>query len=114
MDMRLTIENYKNLEGTWDNLTIVDVTETLKYYYFGCHYPGESTIHVVPLLRDSATLYGYRNIFYFVGVDGNTSQGVTPDWLADKANAKKTIADEFHSRYHHSQSIFAKKVNTTI
>lgn len=103
--MRLTIENYKNLEGTSDNLTIVDITETPNYYYFGCHYPGESAVHHVPLLRDSATLYGYRNIFYFVGVDGNTSQGVTPDWLEDKANAKKTIGDEFYSRYHHKKII---------
>ena len=101
--MRLTIQNYKNLEGAWHDITIVDITETHSHYYFGCHYPNDSYVHVVPLRRDSATLYGYRNIFYFVGIDGLKSQGVTPEWLEDKGNAKKTIRDEFLSRYNHKK-----------
>ena len=102
--MRLTIQNYKNLEGTWDDIIIDAITETHSHYYFGCHFPNDTYVHVVPLSRDSALQYGYHtNIFYFVGVDGNTSQGVTPEWLEDKGNAKKTITDEFLSRYNHKK-----------
>ena len=101
--MRLTIQNYKNLEGTWDDIIIDDITETHTHYYFGCHYPNDSYVHVVPLRRDGESLYGYRNIFYFVGIDGLKSQGVTSEWLEDKENAKKTIRDEFLSRYNHKK-----------
>ena len=101
--MKLTIRNYQKLEGEWPELTITDVTVTLQYYYFGCHYPNESTVHVVPLKRDGVKLYNYANVFYFVGPDGDNSQGVTTDWFGDMINARATILDEFNRRYNYKK-----------
>jgi hypothetical protein len=106
--MKLTIKNYEKIKGEWPGVTIDDITETLQYYYFGCHYPNESTIHVVPLQRDGVNLYNYANVFYFVGPDGDNSQGVTTDWFSDMLNAVGTVRDEFIKRYNHN------KINTTI
>ena len=101
--MILTIKNYEKIKGGWAGFTIADVTETLHYYYFGCHYPNESTVHVVPLKRDGVKLYNYANVFYFVGPDGDNSQGVTTDWFGDMDNAVSTVRDEFYKRYHHKK-----------
>jgi hypothetical protein len=101
--MTLTIKNYEKIKGGWAGFTIADVTETLHYYYFGCHYPNESTIHVVPLKRNGLKMYGYSAIFCFVGPDGDDSQGITCDWFVDKLNAVDTIRNEFIKRYHHKK-----------
>jgi hypothetical protein len=102
--MILTIKNYEKIKGGWAGFTIADVTETLHYYYFGCHYPNESTIHVVPLQRNGIVkLYGVGPVFYFVGPDGDDSEGITADWFVDKLNAVSTIRNEFIKRYHHKK-----------
>jgi hypothetical protein len=101
--MILTIKNYEKLEGVWAGFTIADVTETLHYYYFGCHYPNESAIHVVPLQRNGVNLHGFGPVFYFVGSDGDDSQGITTDWFMNKLNAVDTVRDEFFKRYHHKK-----------
>jgi len=101
--MILTIKNYEKIKGQWPELTIADVTETLQYYYFGCHYPNESTIHVVPLQRNGLKLHGLGPVFYFVGPDGDDSEGITTDWFVDKLNAVSTVRNEFIKRYHHKK-----------
>jgi hypothetical protein len=101
--MKLTIKNYGKLAGQWPDITITDVTETLQYYYFGCRRPNESTVHVVPLKRDGVNLYNYADVYYFVGPDGENSQGVTTDWFCDKANALSTVMDEFNKRYNYKK-----------
>jgi hypothetical protein len=101
MDMILTIKNYEKIKGGWAGFTIADVTETLHYYYFGCHYPNESTVHVVPLQRNGVNLHGFGPVFYFVGPDGNNSDRITCDWFVDILNAVDKVRDEFIKRYHH-------------
>lgn len=95
--MKLTIENYHNLNGVRrERIQVEEVSEMDGFYVFECRNIKDGLIYQIPLCREAEGELNGKPVFYFR--DGShRTQGVTADTLKDTGDVLSILEEELQT-----------------
>ena len=93
--MRLTIQNYKNIIGTYGKWAIVNVVELPDYYSFTVKEPNNAAKYKDIVVKRNGRFDNDGEWVYHFGNGSHNSQCVTPKWFENKENAVSAILSEY-------------------
>ena len=91
--MKLTINNYKKIIGTYGSNSIVDASQFSDYYSFTVKNNNSGNRHTVWVKRNGR-IDAEGDWVYHFGHGSQNTQSVTPGWFGDMANAVIAIISE--------------------
>jgi len=93
--MRLKIQNYKNIIGTYGKWAIVNVVELPDYYSFTVKEPNNAAKYKDIVVKRNGRFDNDGEWVYHFGNGSHNSQCVTPKWFENKENAVSAILSEY-------------------
>ncbi len=93
--MRLTIQNYKNIIGTYGKWAIVNVVELPDYYSFTVKEPNNAAKYKDIVVKRNGRLDNDGDWIYHFGNGSHNTQCVTSKWFENKVNAVNAILTEY-------------------
>jgi hypothetical protein len=93
--MRLTIQNYKNIIGTYGKWAIVNVVELPDYYSFTVKEPNNAAKYKDIVVKRNGRLDKDGDWIYHFGNGSHNTQCVTSKWFENKVNAVSAILTEY-------------------
>jgi len=91
--MKLTINNYKKIIGTYGKHSIVNAVETSDYYTFIVKDIDEGKYTEV-FVKRNGRIDADGDWLYHFGHGSQNTQSVTPGWFGDMANAVSAIISD--------------------